>query len=197
MPLGARPALGPALPLPVESSDYYQTRATRPARPTGGRCRGSNLPGDAPCPKSRSVLLHLRSHRNHGRRRGGGRPLHRRQRRCEAGAGNGARGHRRAGPLQSWTRRRRWLPWPTWSTTMRSSWAARPASAACLADGQLLRPGGRAVGAGALNGKVGGAFTSTATQHGGREVTLFSVITNLLHFGDGHRRPALQLPGGR
>ena len=36
---------------------------------------------------------------------------------------------------------------------------------------------------GALNGKVGAAFTSTATQHGGQEMTLFSVITNLLHFG--------------
>ncbi|MES2337146.1 MAG: NAD(P)H:quinone oxidoreductase [Pseudomonadota bacterium] len=36
---------------------------------------------------------------------------------------------------------------------------------------------------GALNGKVGGAFTSTATQHGGQEVTLFGIITNLLHFG--------------
>lgn len=36
---------------------------------------------------------------------------------------------------------------------------------------------------GAFHGKVGGAFTSTATQHGGQEVTLFSVITNLLHFG--------------
>jgi len=36
---------------------------------------------------------------------------------------------------------------------------------------------------GALQGKVGGAFTSTATQHGGQETTLFSVITNLLHFG--------------
>jgi NAD(P)H dehydrogenase (quinone) len=36
---------------------------------------------------------------------------------------------------------------------------------------------------GALNGKVGGAFTSTASQHGGQEVTLFSIITNLLHFG--------------
>ena len=36
---------------------------------------------------------------------------------------------------------------------------------------------------GALHGKVGGAFTSTATQHGGQEVTLFSIITNLLHFG--------------
>ncbi len=36
---------------------------------------------------------------------------------------------------------------------------------------------------GALHGKVGGAFTSTATQHGGQEVTLFSIIANLLHFG--------------
>lgn len=36
---------------------------------------------------------------------------------------------------------------------------------------------------GALNGKVGGAFVSTATQHGGQETTLFSIITNLLHFG--------------
>lgn len=36
---------------------------------------------------------------------------------------------------------------------------------------------------GTLHGKVGGAFTSTATQHGGQEVTLFSIITNLMHFG--------------
>ncbi|HEY2068855.1 MAG TPA: NAD(P)H:quinone oxidoreductase [Rhizomicrobium sp.] len=36
---------------------------------------------------------------------------------------------------------------------------------------------------GALHGKVGGAFTSSATQHGGNETTLFSIITNLLHFG--------------
>ncbi|HEY4365594.1 MAG TPA: NAD(P)H:quinone oxidoreductase [Steroidobacteraceae bacterium] len=36
---------------------------------------------------------------------------------------------------------------------------------------------------GVLNGKVGGAFTSTATQHGGQEMTLFSLITNLFHFG--------------
>ncbi len=35
----------------------------------------------------------------------------------------------------------------------------------------------------ALVGKVGAAFTSTATQHGGQEATLLSVITNLLHFG--------------
>jgi len=36
---------------------------------------------------------------------------------------------------------------------------------------------------GALNGKVGAAFTSSATQHGGNEMTLFSILTNLLHFG--------------
>jgi NAD(P)H dehydrogenase (quinone) len=36
---------------------------------------------------------------------------------------------------------------------------------------------------GALHGKVGGAFASTGTQHGGQEQTLFSIITNLMHFG--------------
>ena len=36
---------------------------------------------------------------------------------------------------------------------------------------------------GVLNGKVGGAFTSTATQHGGQETTLFSMITTLMHLG--------------
>lgn len=36
---------------------------------------------------------------------------------------------------------------------------------------------------GALVGKVGGAFTSTATQHGGQELTLMSIIHNLFHFG--------------
>ena len=36
---------------------------------------------------------------------------------------------------------------------------------------------------GALVGKVGSAFTSTASQHGGQETTLFSTITNLMHQG--------------
>ena len=36
---------------------------------------------------------------------------------------------------------------------------------------------------GALNGKVGAAFASTGTQHGGQETTLFSIITNLMHLG--------------
>jgi NAD(P)H dehydrogenase (quinone) len=34
-----------------------------------------------------------------------------------------------------------------------------------------------------LTGKVGSVMASTATQHGGQETTLFSGITNLLHFG--------------
>lgn len=36
---------------------------------------------------------------------------------------------------------------------------------------------------GALVGKVGGAFTSTATQHGGQETTLIGLIQTLLHHG--------------
>ena len=36
---------------------------------------------------------------------------------------------------------------------------------------------------GVFNGKVGSAFTSTASQHGGQESTLMSLITNLMHFG--------------
>jgi NAD(P)H dehydrogenase (quinone) len=36
---------------------------------------------------------------------------------------------------------------------------------------------------GALVGKVGAAFTATASQHGGQETTLFSIMTNLLHQG--------------
>ncbi|MFZ0557958.1 MAG: NAD(P)H:quinone oxidoreductase [Methylovirgula sp.] len=47
----------------------------------------------------------------------------------------------------------------------------------------FLDQGGGHWMSGALIGKVGSAFTSTASQHGGQEVTLFSIITNLLHFG--------------
>jgi NAD(P)H dehydrogenase (quinone) len=36
---------------------------------------------------------------------------------------------------------------------------------------------------GALNGKVGSAFASTATQHGGQETTLMAIHTNLMHLG--------------
>ena len=47
----------------------------------------------------------------------------------------------------------------------------------------FLDPAGPLWQSGVLNGKVGAAFTSTATQHGGQETTLFSIIANLLHFG--------------
>lgn len=36
---------------------------------------------------------------------------------------------------------------------------------------------------GALVGKVGAAFTSTGTQHGGQETTLVSILTSLMHHG--------------
>ncbi len=36
---------------------------------------------------------------------------------------------------------------------------------------------------GALRSKVGGAFALSATQHGGQETTLLTIITDLLHFG--------------
>jgi len=36
---------------------------------------------------------------------------------------------------------------------------------------------------GALIGKVGAGFTSTASQHGGQETTLLNILTNLLHMG--------------
>jgi NAD(P)H dehydrogenase (quinone) len=49
--------------------------------------------------------------------------------------------------------------------------------------GAFLDQAGGLWAKGVLNGKVGGAFSSTATQHGGQETTLFSIITNLLHFG--------------
>lgn len=49
--------------------------------------------------------------------------------------------------------------------------------------GAFLEQAGGLWARGALIGKVGAAFTSSGTQHGGQETTLFSIITNLLHFG--------------
>lgn len=42
--------------------------------------------------------------------------------------------------------------------------------------------GGALWPSGALSGKVGSAFSSSATQHGGQETTLFNLITNMVHF---------------
>jgi NAD(P)H dehydrogenase (quinone) len=36
---------------------------------------------------------------------------------------------------------------------------------------------------GALNGKIGAAFSSSASQHGGNEMTLISIIATLMHLG--------------
>jgi NAD(P)H dehydrogenase (quinone) len=51
------------------------------------------------------------------------------------------------------------------------------------AMGSFWEQAGQLWMSGALHGKVGGAFTSSAAQHGGNETTLFSSIANLLHFG--------------
>src|SRR6202453_3880048 len=51
------------------------------------------------------------------------------------------------------------------------------------AMGSFWEQAGSLWATGALVGKVGGAFTSSGTQHGGNETTLFTIITNLLHFG--------------
>jgi NAD(P)H dehydrogenase (quinone) len=48
---------------------------------------------------------------------------------------------------------------------------------------QFFDATGRLWGAGALVGKPGSAFTSSATQHGGQESTILSVHTTLLHHG--------------
>src|ERR1043166_2185127 len=47
----------------------------------------------------------------------------------------------------------------------------------------FLDQAGKRWSSGALVGKVGAAFASSASQHGGQETTLFSIITNLMHFG--------------
>jgi NAD(P)H dehydrogenase (quinone) len=51
------------------------------------------------------------------------------------------------------------------------------------AMGSFWEQAGQLWMSGVLHGKVGGAFTSSATQHGGNETTLFSIIANLMHFG--------------
>lgn len=48
---------------------------------------------------------------------------------------------------------------------------------------QFLDSTGRLWAAGALVGKVGSVFTSSATQHGGQESTILTFHTNLLHHG--------------
>lgn len=53
----------------------------------------------------------------------------------------------------------------------------------CAQIANFLDQAGGLWARGALVGKVGSVMSSTATQHGGQEMTLFSGITTLLHFG--------------
>lgn len=53
----------------------------------------------------------------------------------------------------------------------------------CSQMASFLDQAGPLFASGRLNGKVGAAFSSTATQHGGQEMTLFSIIANLMHLG--------------
>lgn len=53
----------------------------------------------------------------------------------------------------------------------------------CSQMASFLDQAGALFASGRLNGKVGAAFSSTATQHGGQEMTLFSIIANLMHLG--------------
>jgi NAD(P)H dehydrogenase (quinone) len=48
---------------------------------------------------------------------------------------------------------------------------------------QFLDATGQLWASGALVGKVGSVFASSATQHGGQESTLLSFLTTLLHYG--------------
>lgn len=53
----------------------------------------------------------------------------------------------------------------------------------CAQMANFLDQAGGLWARGALVGKVGSVMSSTATQHGGQEMTLFSGIITLLHFG--------------
>ena len=67
--------------------------------------------------------------------------------------------------------------------TVRAPRAADALWADAVAGRVISRSSGRPMDARCAQGKVGAAFTSTASQHGGQETTLFSAIINLLHFG--------------
>ncbi|KAJ9074159.1 hypothetical protein DSO57_1009238 [Entomophthora muscae] len=48
---------------------------------------------------------------------------------------------------------------------------------------EFLDACGRLWADGSLNGKMTGAFVSTATQHGGQETSIFTLVSSLVHFG--------------
>jgi len=74
-------------------------------------------------------------------------------------------------------------------------WQPAPGSDGCRRKWPIswTRPGGLWMRGGVARKRSAGLFTSTATQTWwGRKTTLFSIITNLLHFRHGGRRPGLR-----
>jgi len=78
-------------------------------------------------------------------------------------------------------------PWPrsrTSPTTTPSSSAPARGSGGSIRRWRTSSTRPAAYGRAArCTARLAARFTSTATQHGGQEATLFSIITNLLHFG--------------
>ncbi len=81
------------------------------------------------------------------------------------------------------------------TTTPSSSARARASGRMSSQMANFLDQAGGLWAKGALHGKVGGAFTSSATQHGGQETTLFTIITNLLHFAWSWSASTMVTPG--
>ncbi len=72
----------------------------------------------------------------------------------------------------------------SWLTTMQSYLVLRPASVTWRLRCVISLIKQEACGSGgALVGKVGSVFASTATQHGGQETTITSFHSTLLHHG--------------
>ena len=86
----------------------------------------------------------------------------------------------------SWTMAEISCPSPPWTRLLRTGLARDPARDGMQApkvpmiSAVILK---HSLAKGALIGKLGGAFVSTASQHGGQETTLTSIHTTLLHHG--------------
>jgi hypothetical protein len=139
----------------------------------------AGLNGEGSCP----VLFELRPYRDYGLRGRRGRACSWRYGRCETRTGDRSGGDRQGGVFQARSigghrdargareLRRDHCRRPDAVRPHALQWGASGSRRAALWMG------------GALHGKVGAAFTSSATQHGGNETTLFSIIANLMHFG--------------
>jgi len=132
---------------------------------------------------SSAVLFRLRSYRDHGECRRRGRPRSRRFSRHQAGTRTGAAGCRESVILQSRSGRTGREDRRPRQLRRRSLSAPAPVSGRMSSQMANFSTRPAAFGPRARCRQSRRAFTSTATQHGGQETTLFSIITNLLHFG--------------